>query len=169
MALMFNSLPILFVLLSSSWESLSDLFIQYGYWGMAVAAFLAGTFVPFSSEAVLGALLAATDMDPVLTVASATAGNVAGSMFNYFIGRLGDAERISHILRVKPEQLERAHRWVERWGGWMGLITFLPILGTAISITLGIMRANCLFVFSTTLAGKLIRYIIVAASIMALT
>ena len=31
---------------------------QYGYWGMLLAAFLAGSFFPFSSEAVMIALMA---------------------------------------------------------------------------------------------------------------
>ena len=30
---------------------------QYGYWGMLLAAFLAGSFFPFSSEAVLVGLI----------------------------------------------------------------------------------------------------------------
>ena len=38
---------------------LTSLLIDYGYWGMLVAAFLAGSFFPFSSEAVMLALLAA--------------------------------------------------------------------------------------------------------------
>lgn len=49
---------------------------------MGMASFLAGTFVPFSSEAVMAALLVTTGMDPFLTVVSATIGNVLGSMFN---------------------------------------------------------------------------------------
>jgi membrane protein YqaA with SNARE-associated domain len=51
---------------------------------------------------------------------------------------------------------------VGRYGGWAGLVTFLPILGSAISIALGIMRVNWLFVLSTTFTGKTLRYIIVA-------
>ena len=30
--------------------------VEWGYWGMLVAAFLAGSFFPFSSEAVMGFL-----------------------------------------------------------------------------------------------------------------
>ena len=63
---------------------------------MAMASFLAGTFVPFSSEVVMGTLLATTGMDPVLTILSGTIGNVLGSLFNYFIGRIGSIEQISH-------------------------------------------------------------------------
>ena len=33
--------------------------VEWGYWGMLVAAFLAGSFFPFSSEAVMIGLLAA--------------------------------------------------------------------------------------------------------------
>ena len=69
-------------------DSLNEFFISYGYWGMGIAAFLAGTFFPFSSEAVMAALLVSSSMDPVLTVASGTIGNVLGSMVNYFIGSL---------------------------------------------------------------------------------
>ena len=37
-----------------------SLLTQYGYWGMLIAAFLAGSFFPFSSEAVILALMAST-------------------------------------------------------------------------------------------------------------
>ena len=56
-------------------DSLNQFFIDYGYWGMGLASFLAGTFVPFSSEAVMGALLVTTGMDPMITVMSGTIGN----------------------------------------------------------------------------------------------
>ena len=34
-------------------DILLDFLSQYGYWGMLIAAFLAGRFFPFSSEAVM--------------------------------------------------------------------------------------------------------------------
>ena len=39
-------------------EQLLDLLTSYGLWGMFIAAFLAGSILPFSSEAVMIALLA---------------------------------------------------------------------------------------------------------------
>lgn len=36
-----------------------SLLISYGYWGMLLTAFIAGSFFPFSSEAVMMGLLAA--------------------------------------------------------------------------------------------------------------
>ncbi len=150
-------------------ESLNDFFIQYGYIGMALASFLAGTFVPFSSEAVMGALLATTSMNPSLTIISGTIGNVLGSMFNYFIGRTGNIHQISHLMHVKEDRLLKTQRYVERKGSWIAFFSFLPFFGTAISISLGILRANVLGVFLYSLLGKFIRYIMVAYSVIALT
>ncbi len=149
-------------------DAFNEFFINYGYWGMGFASFLAGSFIPFSSEAVMAALLATTSMDPFLLLVSATIGNTAGSMFNYCMGLLGSPETIGRWLKVKPRRLERAKRWVARYGGWMGFITFLPVLGSAISIALGIMRANWAFVLSTTFVGKTLRYIIVSYTVLAL-
>lgn len=148
-------------------DSINEFFISYGYWGMGIASFLAGTFFPFSSEAVMAALLVASRMDPVLTVASGTIGNVAGSMVNYWVGSCARPETISKWFRIKPKRLETAQRYVSRYGAWMGFFAFIPILGTAISIALGILRANIWGTLISTFLGKCLRYIVVAYSVLA--
>lgn len=40
-------------------DTLLSFLVDWGYWGMLVASFLAGSFFPFSSEAVMLALQAA--------------------------------------------------------------------------------------------------------------
>ena len=149
-------------------DSLNQFFIEYGYWGMAMASFLAGTFVPFSSEAVMGALLVTTDMNPMLTIISGTIGNVLGSMFNYYIGRTGSVEQISRWMHIKEKRLVRTRDYVEKKGSWIAVFSFLPIFGTAISISLGILRANVWGVMLWSLTGKFLRYVIVASSAIAL-
>jgi len=148
-------------------DSLNDFFINYGYLGMGLASFLAGTFFPFSSETVMAALLLASDMDPVLTVASASIGNVLGSMVNYAIGRMCKPETVNRLFKIKPSRMERAQKYVGRYGSWMGFFAFLPILGTAISLALGFLRANVWGTLLFTLIGKVARYVIVAYSTLA--
>ena len=131
---------------------------------MGMASFLAGTFVPFSSEAVMAALLVTTGMDPFLTVVSATIGNVLGSMFNYYIGRIGSIEQISRWMHIKERRLRKTRDYVERKGSWLAAFSFLPVFGTAISISLGILRANVWGVLLWSTVGKFLRYIIVAFS-----
>jgi len=149
-------------------ELLNEFLLQYGYWGMCLAAFLAGTVVPFNSEILLGALLLSSTMNPVWTVLAATVGNVAGSMVNYYIGRIGDPEKIGKRMKIKPTRMARAMRWVQRYGVWTGIITFLPILGSVIAISLGLMRVNAWGVLGTTFVGKLTRYIFIAWPIVSL-
>jgi membrane protein YqaA with SNARE-associated domain len=149
-------------------DSLNQFFIEYGYFGMAMASFLAGTFVPFSSEAVMGALLVTTGMDPFLTIIAGTIGNVLGSMFNYFIGRIGSIEQISHWMHIKERRLRKTRDYVEKRGSWIAAFSFLPIFGTAISISLGILRANVWGVIFWSFVGKFLRYIIVGYSAVAM-
>ena len=117
-------------------EWLIDLLISYGYWGMLITAFIAGSFFPFSSEAL------AAGLDPWGLIIYGTIGNVAGGMFNYFVGRQGKVEWIEKYLHVKQKDLDRATHFMAGRGAWMGFFSFVPLLGSAITIALGLMRAN---------------------------
>lgn len=144
-------------------ESFIDILISYGYGGMFISAFVAGSVFPFSSEAVMIGLLAA-GLNPTPLAISATIGNWAGSMLNYFIGRLGKMEWIERYLHVKKEKIARAQRFMGGRGAWMGIFTFMPVLGSAISIALGLMRANVVITSLSTFIGKAIRYVILLYS-----
>lgn len=138
-----------------------DLLVDYGPIGMLIASFIAGSVFPFSSEAVMLAMLAA-GVDPWELVITASIGNVAGSMFNYGVGRLGRLDWIEKYLHVKKESLDRAQRFMGGHGAWMGFFAFLPILGSAISILLGLMRANIIITLISITLGKVMRYMIIA-------
>lgn len=138
-----------------------DLLVDYGPIGMLIASFIAGSVFPFSSEAVMLAMLAA-GVDPWELDITASIGNVAGSMFNYGVGRLGRLDWIEKYLHVKKESLDRAQRFMGGHGAWMGFFAFLPILGSAISILLGLMRANIIITLISITLGKVMRYLIIA-------
>lgn len=102
--------------------------------------------------------LFAAGVDPLELVIWGTAGNVAGGMFNYAIGRMGKMEWIEKHMHVKKEKLERTQRFMSGHGAWMGFFAFVPILGSAITIVLGLMRANILISIISITLGKLLRY-----------
>ena len=135
--------------------------MSWGYWGMLVAAFLAGSFFPFSSEVVMSGLQAA-GLEPIQLVLYGSIGNVLGSMFNYGVGRMGKLEWIEKYLHVKKESLDKATRFMGGHGAWMGFFAFVPILGSAITICLGLMRSNIPISITSITLGKLIRYVILA-------
>ena len=128
--------------------------VEWGYWGMLVAAFLAGSFFPFSSEAVMAGLQAA-GLDPIPLIIYGSIGNVLGSMFNYGVGRLGKMEWIAQYLHV-----DKAERFMAGRGAWMGFFAFLPLLGSAITIVLGLTRANIPISILSITIGKVLRYIL---------
>lgn len=136
-----------------------ELLIDYGYWGMLIAAFFAGSFIPFNSETIMVALQTA-GLDPWGLVLYGSIGNIAGGMFNYGVGRMGKLEWIERYLHVKKKDLERAERFMAGHGAWMGFFSFLPLLGSAITIVLGLMRANLPISFISIAIGKFLRYLI---------
>lgn len=140
-------------------DFITTFLISYGYWGMLIAAFVAGSFFPFSSEAVMVGLMAA-GLDPVGLIIYGTIGNVLGSCFNYGVGRLGRLEWIERYLHVKKESLDKATRFMGGRGAWMGFFAFLPVLGSGITIALGLMRANVVISLVSISIGKLLRYVV---------
>ena len=54
-------------------ETLTQFLIDWGYWGLFFSALIAGSIVPFSSEAVM-LVLVHMGLDPVLCVVSAASG-----------------------------------------------------------------------------------------------
>lgn len=135
-------------------------FSGWGYTGMFVSAFIAGSIFPFCSEAVLAILVAAGYNVP-LTLAVATAGNFLGGVTCYCIGRLGKIEWIEKYLGVKPEKLEKTRKFLQKGpGGIMAFFTFLPA-GDVIIIALGYMRANMWVCNISMLLGKFLRYYLI--------
>ena len=140
-------------------DALIQLLTEYGYLGMLAAAFLAGSFFPFSSELVMVGLMAA-GLDPLLLVVYCTVGNVLGSVFNYGVGYMGRIDWIEKYLHVRKEKLERTRQFLAGRGAWMGILAFLPILGSVVTIVLGLMRANMTITFISITIGKFLRYLL---------
>ena len=140
-------------------DALIQLLTEYGYLGMLAAAFLAGSFFPFSSELVMVGLMAA-GLDPFLLVVYGTVGNVLGSVFNYGVGYMGRMDWIEKYLHVRKEKLERTRRFLAGRGAWMGILAFLPILGSVVTIVLALMRANMTITFISITIGKFLRYLL---------
>lgn len=144
-------------------DSLIQFLIDWGYLGMFISAFLAGTVLPFSSEAVLLACVG-LGLDPILSTLSTTAGNALGGFTCYWIGRLGKIEWIEKYLGVSSKQMNKAEKFIQGKGSWIAFLSFLPVIGDAILVVLGLMRANVWIVSVSMTAGKLARYAILVAT-----
>ena len=124
---------------------------------MFLSAVLAGSVVPFSSEAVMVGLQAA-GLDAWPLILYGTAGNVIGGMINYGVGRMG-AYRLDRKVPAREERETPTSRKLHGRKGCMdGIFAFLPILGSAITVVLGLMRANVAITVTSMTIGKFIRF-----------
>ena len=143
-------------------ETVTQFFIDWGYWGLFVSALVAGSILPFSSEAVM-VILVGMGLDPAWCLVAASAGNTLGGMTCYWIGTLGRTEWITR-LGISTRQLARARKFLSGRGALMAFFAFLPTIGEAIAIVLGLMRSNVWLTAAAMLAGKTARYIVVLAT-----
>ena len=120
--------------------------------GLLAASFLASTLVPLPSEAALYAYLQAYPERATLAVAVATAGNTAGGMTSYLIGR----------FIPQREFHPRAMDLVRRWGAPVTFLAFLPLIGDALCVAAGWLRVHWLAALAFMAAGRLARYTAVA-------
>ena len=81
-------------------DAIIEMLVDYGGVGMFAAAFMAGSFFPFSSEVVMLGLLAA-GASPSDLLLWGTAGNTLGSLFNYGVGSLGRDDQVQKA-EIRP-------------------------------------------------------------------
>lgn len=133
---------------------LSDL----GYFGLFVGSFLASTVVPFSADALLVGCLA-IGLKTSLCLILATLGNWLGGLTSYYIGRIGNMDRIEKWFKIKKEKLEQQQKLVERWGSLLAFVTWLPIVGDVFAIALGFYKINWKQCAFWMLIGRFIRFV----------
>jgi membrane protein YqaA with SNARE-associated domain len=139
-------------------DAFVQFFADWGYWGLFLGSFIAGSIVPLSSEALVVACVGPFHLDPWLCLVAALIGNVSGGMTCYWLGTLGNIHWIETYAHVSQQKLERAQRFIQGRGAWMGFFAFVPILGSAITVALGYMRANIPIVVLSMTIGKALRY-----------
>jgi len=118
-----------------------------------LASFAAATLIPLPSEAALFAYLKAFPERTALAIAVATVGNTAGGMTSYVLGRLLPAKKLNlKYLRI-----------VKKRGSASLLLVWLPFVGDALAVAAGWLRIHWLAALCFMCAGRLARYIVVAA------
>lgn len=133
------------------------------YLGLFFAAFGAASLLPLQSEAVLVGLLLAESHPVAALLVVATAGNLLGSLLNWWLGRSLDRFRHRRWFPVGAAQLDRAQHWYRRYGRWSLLLSWLPVVGDPLTLVAGMLRES-LWVFLLLVGlAKGLRYLALAA------
>jgi membrane protein YqaA with SNARE-associated domain len=124
-------------------------------WSLAVAAFLAATLLPISSEVALFGVL---KLHPDLAwpaIAVATVANTLGGMTSYLVGRfLATRKPLKHVEKV------------ERWGPAALLFAWAPLVGDALCVAAGWLKLNWVTSAAFQAAGRFARYWVLAQGML---
>ena len=137
-----------------------QLYDAVGYLGVATAVALETIVAPIPSEIILPmagwkvsqSAADASVLEPLtglpwnlpLAVGLATAGSLVGALVGYYIGAWGGRpllDRYGRYVGIGAEDLDRADRWFDRWGGWAVFFgRMVPLVRTFVSYPAGISR-----------------------------
>lgn len=136
------------------------------YLALFFSALLAATILPFSSEVFLYALLQGEEgwtVTTLLTIAVATVGNVLGACVNWWLGKELLRFRHKRWFYFDDNQIARAQARFQRYGVWTLLLSWVPVVGDPLTLIAGFLRVRFALFLLLVAAGKLARYLVVAA------
>ena len=130
-----------------------------GYIGLFIGTFISATIFPTPSEAFLiGAYELEFNVYYVLIVASI--GNLLGGLTNYYIGYKANSEGLKKRFNLNQERIDRWEVKLDRYGYWLGLISWLPVIGDPMVGVLGFFKVKFWPLTIMMLIGKCGRYLI---------
>jgi membrane protein YqaA with SNARE-associated domain len=124
-------------------------------------AFGAATILPMQSEALLVGLLLA-DHPPVPLVATASVGNVLGSVVNWLLGCWIERFHDRRWFPARPGALARARDWYARYGRWTLLLSWMPVVGDPLTVVAGVLRERLAVFLLLVAVAKTGRYLVLA-------
>lgn len=133
--------------------------ISAGFTGLFLLTFLSATILPILSEAFLIGMLA-KGFDPITCLMVSTVGNSLGGITNYGIGKLGNQKWLLK-LGVNESKLEKYNTTISKYGSWLALLSWIPIIGDPLVIGLGYFRVSFSKVLILLILGKFARYFLI--------
>ena len=108
------------------------------YFIVFATGFIAATLLPAQSEAVLLGMLHLSQQSAMLLVLFATVGNV--SVLNWWLGTQLERFKERSWFPVSEQRLVQAQDYYQRYGSWILLFSWLPIIGDPITFVAGVLR-----------------------------
>ena len=144
-------------------DTVSQVISDLGLLGLVALMFVENVFPPIPSEVVLplaGFFVARGELSFVGVLFAATLGSVLGSILLYELARYGGRPfvlRYGSLLRVGPEELDRADAWFVRRGPIVVLVgRCIPGVRSLVSLPAGMLKMSRVAYILLTLVGSLI-------------
>jgi len=135
-----------------------------GLWLMFSGAFLAATILPGGSEVLLVGLLNQTPSSWLELLILASIGNTLGAITSYGLGRAGRLAK--NPQAIQSRQYRYALAWIEKYGLWALLLSWLPIIGDLLCLLAGWLKIPIVPASFLMFIGKLLRYSVIVFLVM---
>lgn len=133
--------------------------INLGYLGLFIGTAMAGSVIPVSSDVFMVAMLLAGG-NPWICLVVASVAYAAGGYSSYGLGWMGKWEWLERFFNIKQEKLEKQKAIIDKYGVWVALFKWIPVVGTLNIITLGFYKVQPKFTAILLLVGSFIRFIV---------
>ncbi|MFQ5800232.1 MAG: YqaA family protein [Candidatus Hydrothermarchaeales archaeon] len=135
-------------------------FESYGLLGLFVIILIGSSPVPVPVDLVV-ATVVALGAPPIPSAIFAGLGASLGAIIIYYIGQ--GLITATHFVEKQKDKVERAHRWLEKYGAPAVFIFALtPLPYDAMALVAGGARMSLKKFYLATLLGRLLRYFFVA-------
>ncbi len=131
----------------------------WGLWGLFIGTFLASTVIPFSADVLYITVLQMTS-NPWACLAVAVAGNWLGNLTTFGLGWIGRWDWIEKLFKINREKLEKQKVYIDKYGIWLALISWVPFVGDLFSIALGFYKTNPWLTAFLFLIGRTLRFLV---------
>ena len=135
-------------------EQISADFLSF--FTLFVHSFLAATVLPFPSEATFSYLIIATPSHWLSLWLVASVANSLGSMSGYFLGRLATLKP----LKINRPILRQSYNYLQRFGVFLLLLSWLPVVGDFLCLAAGYLRLPWLLCLVVIILAKTLRYLL---------
>ena len=132
------------------------------------SAFLAASLFPAQSELLLTSLIVSEKYSVLILLAVASAGNIAGSILNYYIGRYLMHFKNHKYFPIKENMLETSKKYFKKYDSKILLMAWMPVIGDPLTVVAGAFRTNIWMFILLVSIGKTFRYMIVAGTALAI-
>ena len=131
------------------------------YLSLFIISFLAATILPLSSELTLAGIISTSNYDNLFLLIVASLGNILGSVVNWALGFYSRNLTTKKWFPFKEIQIERSSQWFKKFGKWLLLFAWVPIVGDPLTLVSGLLRVRFIDFIILVSIGKVSRYLIV--------
>lgn len=136
---------------------ITQILSSLNWMALLINSFLSATILPLSSELLYLALLKMGQYPIWFLWLVATTGNSLGGITNLFIGRIFPEQK-SH--KQNKRLVLTATRWIQRYGTYSLLLSWVPIIGDVLCVVAGWQRLDIKLCALYITLGKASRYLI---------